>query len=165
MNITLIGMPSSGKSTIGVVLAKLERMDFIDVDLLIQHQSGKRLKEIIAEKGNEGFHEVESRAVCSLTPQNSIISPGGSVCYEPEAMEHLKEISTVVYLSISYEEMASRIGNPTDRGVTIPDGYTLRDLYNERLPLYERFADYTFDETGLDAGTLVQKIRTALFRN
>lgn len=149
-NITMIGAPSCGKSTIGVMLANKLGMDFIDVDIIIQEQTGKLLKEIIAEQGTEGFIKIEGDIAASIEAENSVIAPGGSICYEDWAMEHLKAISTVVYLRISYEEMEKRIGDFVDRGVAIPDGYTLKDLYDERVKLYEQYADVIIDDTDTD---------------
>lgn len=149
-NITMIGAPSCGKSTIGVMLANKLGMDFIDVDIIIQEQTGKLLKEIIAEQGTEGFIKIEGDIAASIEAENSVIAPGGSICYEDWAMKHLKSISTVVYLRISYEEMEKRIGDVVDRGVAIPDGYTLKDLYDERVKLYEQYADVIIDDTDTD---------------
>jgi len=149
-NITMIGAPSCGKSTIGVMLANKLGMDFIDVDIIIQEQTGKLLKEIIAEQGTEGFIKIEGDIAASIEAENSVIAPGGSICYEDWAMEHLKAISTVVYLRISYDEMEKRIGDVVDRGVAIPDGYTLKDLYDERVKLYEQYADVIIDDTDTD---------------
>lgn len=146
-NITMIGAPSCGKSTIGVMLANKLGMDFIDVDIIIQEQTGKLLKEIIAEQGIDGFIKIEGDIAASIEAENSVIAPGGSICYEDWAMKHLKSISTVVYLRISYEEMKKRIGDVVDRGVAIPDGYTLKDLYDERVKLYEQYADVIIDDT------------------
>lgn len=158
-NITMIGPPSSGKSTVGVLLAKRLRMNFIDVDIVIQEQTGKLLKELIAEHGTDGFLKIEGDIAAELKAENSVIAPGGSICYEDWAMKHLKEISTVVYLKISYEEMTRRIGNVKDRGVAIPDGYTLLDLYNERAVLYEKYADIVMDEEGKSFGEVVDELR------
>lgn len=158
-NITLIGMPASGKSTVGVLLAKRLGYSFVDVDIVIQEQERRLLKEIIADEGLEGFIDVENRVNASLDVHHSVIAPGGSVIYGKEAMEHLKEISTVVYLKLSYGEVESRLGNLTDRGVALKDGMTLLDLYNERVPLYEKYADITVDEAGLDAGRTVDQLR------
>ena len=159
MNITMIGMPSSGKSTVGVLLAKRLGMRFVDVDLVIQEQTGKLLKEIIAECGNEGFLKIEGDTATSLNPENAIIAPGGSICYEDWAMEHLHSISRIVYLKISYEEMETRIGNVKDRGVAIPDGYTLKDLYDEREKLYAKYADITVDEQDKTLGMVVDELQ------
>ncbi len=161
-NITLIGMPASGKSTVGVLLAKRLGYSFVDVDIVIQEQEGRLLKEIIAEEGQEGFLQVENRVNAELSVHNSVIAPGGSVIYGKEAMEHLKKISTVVYLKLSYEAVEERLGNLTDRGVVLKDGMTLKDLYEERTPYYERYADITVDETGIDAGGIVDVLRSIL---
>ncbi|WP_349673914.1 shikimate kinase [Lacrimispora sp.] len=161
-NITLIGMPASGKSTVGVLLAKRLGYSFVDVDILIQEQEGRLLKEIIAEEGQEGFLHVENRVNAELSVHNSVIAPGGSVIYGKEAMEHLKKISTVVYLKLSYEAVEERLGNLTDRGVVLKDGMTLKDLYEERIPYYEQYADITVDESGIDAGGIVDVLRSIL---
>lgn len=158
----MIGAPSCGKSTVGVLLAKRLGMSFVDVDIVIQERTGKLLKELIAECGTEGFLDIEEAAACSIEAKNSVIAPGGSVCYEPKAMSHLKEISTVIYLYIPFEEMEKRIGNVTDRGVAIPEGYTLKDLYDERAALYEQYADITIDETGKNFGEVVDEIRAIM---
>lgn len=158
-NITLIGMPASGKSTVGVLLAKRLGYSFVDVDIVIQEKEGRLLKEIIAEQGLDGFMEVENRVNAGLDVHKSIIAPGGSVIYGKEAMEHLKEISTVVYLKLSYEAVKARLGNLVDRGVVLKDGMTLLDLYEERVPYYEKYADITIDETGMDAGQTVDRLR------
>lgn len=157
-NITLIGMPAAGKSIIGVLLAKRLGYQFIDTDLVIQEEEGKLLKEIIAESGVDGFAEVENRVNSHVEADHAVISPGGSVIYGKEAMEHLKEISTVVYLKLSYETLESRLGNLKERGVTIREGMTLRDLYNERVPLYEKYADLTLDEGHKNAGACVDAL-------
>ena len=161
-NITLIGMPASGKSTVGVLLAKRLGYSFVDVDILIQEQEGRLLKEIIAQEGTDGFLEVENRVNAGLNVHHSVIAPGGSVIYGKEAMEHLKKISIVVYLKLSYEAVEERLGNLVDRGVALKDGMTLRDLYDERIVYYEKYADITIDETGLDAGKTVDKLRALM---
>lgn len=158
-NITMIGMPSSGKSTVGVLLAKRLGFSFVDVDIVIQEKEGRLLKEIISDEGMDGFLKVEERINAGLDVQLSVIAPGGSVIYGEEAMKHLKEISEVVYLKMSYEEMENRIGNVVDRGVALKPGFTLRDLYNERVPYYERYADITIDEEGKTPGETVDELR------
>lgn len=161
-NITLIGMPASGKSTIGVLLAKRLGFSFVDVDILIQEKEGRLLKEIIASEGLDGFMAVENRINAGLDVHKSVIAPGGSVIYGDEAMKHLKEISTVVYLKLSYEEVEERLGDLTDRGVVLKGEITLRDLYDERIPYYERYADITVDETGNDPGETVDVLRAMM---
>lgn len=158
-NITMIGMPSSGKSTVGVLLAKRLGFSFVDVDIVIQEKEGRLLKEIIADQGMDGFLKVEERVNAGLDVKLSVIAPGGSVIYGREAMKHLKEISEVVYLKMSYEEMENRIGNVVDRGVALKPGFTLRDLYDERVPFYEEYADITIDEEGKTPGETVDELR------
>lgn len=159
MNITLIGMPASGKSTVGVLLAKRLGLSFVDTDILIQEQEKRLLKEIIAQEGLEGFLKVENQVNRDVQVQNAVIAPGGSVVYGREAMEHLKEISTVVYLKLEYEDLEKRLGDLRDRGVVLKDGMTLRDLYDERTPLYEKYADIVVEEQGKDAGDIVDCLR------
>ena len=158
-NITLIGMPSSGKSTIGVLLAKRLGYSFVDVDIVIQEKEGRLLKEIIAEQGMDGFMEVENRINAELDVTHSVIAPGGSVIFGKEAMEHYKEISQIVYLKLGLEEVERRIGKVVDRGVVLKEGQTLKDLYEERIPYYEKYADITIDETGQTAGRIVDTLR------
>lgn len=158
-NITMIGMPSSGKSTVGVLLAKRLGFSFVDVDIVIQEKEGRLLKEIIADEGMDGFLKTEDRINAGLDVKMSVIAPGGSVIYGEKAMKHLKEISEVVYLKMSYEEMEKRIGNVVDRGVALKPGFTLRDLYNERVPYYERYADIVIDEEGKTPGQTVDELR------
>ncbi len=158
-NIVMIGMPAAGKSTVGVILAKRLGYSFVDVDLVIQAQTGKLLKEIIAEEGDEGFLRIEEEINAGLDVKRSIIAPGGSVIYGAKAMEHLREIGTVVYLKLTYEDLEKRLGNLKDRGVVLKDGMTLKDLYDERSAYYEKYADVTVDETGKDFGMVVDELR------
>ncbi len=148
-NIVLIGMPGCGKSTVGVVLAKNMAMDFVDSDLVIQRSEGAKLSVLLDQFGDEGFREIENRVNASLNVENSIIATGGSVIYGREAMEHLKQIGTVIYLHLSYEQIEERLGDLHARGVTIKPGQTLRDLYNERCPMYESWADITVHCDGM----------------
>ena len=148
-NIILIGMPAVGKSTVGVVVAKRIGYEFIDTDLLIQKQEKRLLKEIIAEEGNERFLEIENQVNRDLQAENAVISPGGSVVYCEEAMQHFKEIGTVIYLHATYEAIYKRITNAKNRGVVLKEGQTLKDLYDERVKLFEKYADYTVSEEGL----------------
>ena len=160
MNLILIGMPGCGKSTVGVVLAKALGMDFIDSDLAIQKQTGKRLSDIIDECGDEGFREVENQVNASLQVENCVIATGGSVIYGEEAMQHLKELGTVIYLRLPYRTVKDRLGDLHARGVTIKPGWTLRDLYNERCPLYEKWADLTVNCNRMRLREVVTFIRT-----
>ena len=149
-NITLIGMPGAGKSTIGVVLAKVLGYQFLDSDLLIQKQEKRRLSEFIEEEGYNGFKDVENRVNASIEAENTVIATGGSVVYCEEAMEHLKSIGTVVYLKLSLNALSKRLGNLKGRGVLLREGQNLTDLYEERTPLYEKYADIVIDEEGKD---------------
>ena len=145
-NITLIGMPASGKSSVGVVLAKRLGKKFVDTDIVIQEKYGKLLKELIEEHGDEGFREIEDEVNAGLDLDNSIISPGGSVVYGEKAMQHLKEISVIIYLELSYTAIKSRLGDLRERGITLKEGQSLKDLYLERVPLYEKYDDITVNE-------------------
>ena len=154
-NIILIGMPGVGKSTAGVVLAKVLGYKFIDADLIIQQEEGRLLKDIIAEEGREGFLKIENRVNASIEAEQAVIATGGSVVYGAEAMAHLRSIGTVVYLKLSYETLEKRLHNIRGRGVVLKEGQTLRDLYLERAPLYEKYADITVDEGNRDVeGTI-----------
>ena len=155
-NIVLIGMPGVGKSTVGVILAKELGYQFLDADLLIQQQEGKLLKEIIAEVGTEGFIEVENRVNAGIECSKTIIATGGSVVYGSEAMEHLKEIGTVVYLHVPYAIIEKRLSDIRGRGVVLKEGQTLYDLYMERTPLYEKYADLVVYEDGLGVEQTVE---------
>lgn len=145
-NIILTGMPGAGKSTIGIVLAKVLGYDFIDPDLLIQKEKGKFLWQIIDEVGMEGFNAIEEEINSKIQAVHSVIAPGGSVVYGPKAMEHLKSIGTVVYLDVDLELLEKRIGNLERRGVVKKTGQTLKHLYDERLPLYHKYADVIIHE-------------------
>lgn len=142
-NIILIGMPGAGKSTVGVVLAKKMGYCFVDSDLVIQERTKKLLHEIITEKGQEGFLEVENQINASLELEHTVLATGGSAIYGKEAMEHLKKIGTVVYLKLSHPAIARRLGDLHERGVALKEGQTLLDLYEERIPYYEKYADLT----------------------
>lgn len=161
-NIVLIGMPGVGKSTIGVILAKVLGYSFLDADLLIQEQEGKLLREIIEEKGTDGFIEVENRVNASIRADRAIIATGGSVVYGKEAMEHLKEIGRVVYLKVSYAILEKRLADIKGRGVVLKEGQTLETLFEERSKLYEQYADIEVSEEGLDVEQTVEKLVEAL---
>ena len=161
-NIVLIGMPGVGKSTVGVVLAKNMGYSFVDSDLLIQEQEGKLLHEIIGERGLDGFNEVENRVNAKISANRSVIATGGSVVYGQEAMEHLKQIGTVVYLKLSCEELSERLGDLNERGVSIREGQTLADLMEERTPLYEKYADVTINCENRQIREIVKMIREAV---
>lgn len=161
-NIVLVGMPASGKSTVGVILAKELKYRFIDTDLLLQDATDQTLIEIIGERGLDGFLELENAAVSQLQAKRTVIATGGSVVYGREAMEHLKANGTVVYLKHRYEVIESRLTNITTRGVVMREGATLRDLFRERTPLYEQYADLTIEADGLTTEQTVQCIKACL---
>lgn len=165
MSVILIGMPSCGKSTVGVLLAKKLGYKFIDSDLLIQEREGRLLHDIIAEKGIDGFLRIENDVNCSITDKSAVISTGGSAVYGREAMEHLKTLGKVVYLNISYETMSARLGDYVHRGVVLREGYTLKDMYDERTVLYEKYADITICCTGGDISENLELICKALEEN
>ena len=143
-NLVLIGMPSSGKSTAGVLLAKRIGFGFIDTDLIIQGEQGALLSQIIEREGAEGFLAIEERVNAGIAAMRCVIATGGSVCYLPRAMEHLKKLGTVVYLELSEEEVARRVPDFVRRGVVMRGNIrTLKELYAERVPLYEKYADVT----------------------
>lgn len=139
-NIILIGMPGAGKSTVGVVLAKNLGMSFKDSDLVIQEEEGKKLHELIEQFGSDGFLKIEERVNSTIEIKNTILATGGSAVYSEKAMNYLNSIGTVCYLQLSYEAIADRLGDLTKRGVVLKDGQTLKDLYEERIPLYEKYA-------------------------
>lgn len=161
-NITMIGMPGAGKSTVGVVLAKVLGYRFVDSDLEIQEQAGKLLHELIEELGDEGFLEVENRVNAALQVQHSVIATGGSAVYGKEAMGHLREISTVIYLRLSCERLMERLGDLHARGVVLKPGQTIRDLMEVRSPLYEKYADLVIDAERLNIREIVKKITDSL---
>jgi shikimate kinase len=161
-NIILIGMPAVGKSTVGIVVAKRLGYHFIDTDLLIQEEEGKLLRDIIEEKGTKGFLEVEDRINAGVKATHAVISPGGSVVYCENAMKHYKEIGKVVYLEASFETINKRLKNARHRGVVLRDGQSLRDLYEERVKLFEKYADITICEDGLRLEDTIEKVLTEL---
>lgn len=161
-NLIFIGMPAVGKSTVGVVVAKRLGKQFIDTDLLIQEQEKKLLREIIAEVGDEGFLKIENQVNRDVDVENAVISPGGSIVYCEEAMKHYKEIGTVIYLQASFETIKQRIRNPKKRGVVLKEGQTLKDLYDERTPLFEQYADIIVNEDACEIGDTIERVLSAL---
>ncbi len=157
-NIILIGMPGAGKSTVGVVLAKKAGYAFLDSDLLIQSRKGKLLHELISEEGVEGFWKTEEAVNLSIETDRTVIATGGSAIYGARAMEHFKKLGTVVYLKLSCEEIMKRLGDLCERGVTLREGQSLSDLYRERVPLYEKYADIAIDCERLSIREIVEEI-------
>jgi shikimate kinase len=161
-NIILIGMPGAGKSTIGVLLAKELGYQFVDSDLLIQQQENRLLSQIIEEQGQQIFLEIEEQVNSKLDYTNTVIATGGSVIYGPLAMEHLKKIGTVIYIKLSCEELINRLGNIKRRGVVLKPNQTLYDLYLERCPLYEKYADIILDAEGTTIEETLDKITSLI---
>ncbi len=157
-NIILIGMPASGKSTCGVLAAKALLKNFFDTDLLIQNIENKRLQEIIDEKGNDYFERAEENAVLSLDIIGTVIATGGSVIYSEKAMAHLKSLGKIIYLHLDFDTMKKRLKNITTRGVVLKDGYSLEDMYKERLALYKKYADETIVCDALSVEQTVEAI-------
>lgn len=157
-NIVLIGMPGSGKSTVGVVVAKMLGYGFLDSDLVIQEEEKRLLPDIIKDEGIDGFIEIENRVNKSIYVKDRVIATGGSAVYGDEAMQHLRDIGVVVYLKWSYEEIAERLGDLTERGVVLRPEQDLKALYEERSPLYEKYAHITIDCQGLSITELAHNI-------
>lgn len=163
-NIVLIGMPGSGKSTIGVLLAKVLCMDFVDTDLTIQNKTGKTLQRIIEDDGLVKFLAVENEVLANLKCDNAVIASGGSSVLSPAGIEHLREIGTTVYLEISYQTMLGRIGNAKTRGLVLQTDEKLIDLYEMRVPLYEKYADIKINCNGFSAQDCLGLVQAALSR-
>lgn len=163
-NIILIGMPGAGKSTLGIVLAKILNYGFLDADLIIQNRCDKTLQKLIDSCGPEGFIEVENEILQDLSASKTVIATGGSAVYSAEAMQHLASIGTVVYLQVSYEEMVNRLQDLHERGVVLRNGIgmSLRDLYDERKPLYEQYAEMTINVDDLSITAAARKIAAAI---
>ena len=163
-NVILIGMSGAGKSTLGVLLAKALGYSFMDTDLLIQQREGRLLQRIIDEEGLSYFMQTEERAVCSVEADHYVIATGGSVVYSEKAMAHLRSLGRVVYLSVAFEELQRRLSNIKTRGIVFKGSSDLRSVYEERLPLYEKYADLTVSCTGRDVESSVEEILSALAR-
>ncbi len=162
MNVSLIGMPSSGKSSVGVILAKLLEFDFLDTDILIQKKSGMSLQSIVDRMGYLKLREIEESVVLSLDVDGYVIATGGSVVYSELAMRHLKSLSKVVYLKITYPEMLKRLGDYTERGLAKPKEQSILELYRERAKLYEKYADFTIFNEGMSASEAALMIKDTI---
>ena len=157
-NIILIGMPGSGKSTVGVVLAKKLGYQFIDSDLVIQERCRKLLHQLIEERGEAGFVMLENEVNASILADSAVIATGGSAVYGEEAMAHFRQIGKIVYVELAFEELEKRLGDLHERGVVLKEGMTLKELYEERIPLYEKYADIVVPCTGRDIRNVMDEI-------
>lgn len=157
-NVILVGMPGAGKSTVGVVLAKKLGYRFLDSDLVIQEKCGKLLHQLIEERGEAGFLMLENEINVRIRGDKMVVATGGSAVYGKEAMAHFREIGRIVYLRLPYEELKERLGDLHERGVVIKEGSTLKDLYEERILLYEKYADLTIGCGGRDIRSIVEEI-------
>ena len=163
-NIVLIGMPGAGKSTLGIVLAKILNKSFIDADLLIQNQCDKTLQKIIDALGPDGFIAIENEVLGDIEAEGAVIATGGSAVYSEAAMRHLGEIGIIVYLEISYDSLVSRLSDLQERGVVLKGGVSmsLRELYDEREPLYRRYADLVVNVDDLNITAAARKVAAAV---
>ncbi len=161
-NIILIGMPGSGKSTLGVLLARAMNYRFMDTDLLIQEREGRLLCEIIEEEGLERFIEIEGEVNAGIRTERTVIAPGGSAIYHEKAMEHFSEIGTIVYLHVPVTELGKRLGDLKRRGVVLKEGQSLESLFEERRVYYERYADVTVNVTGQEVGDVLTEMKEKL---
>lgn len=157
-NLILIGMPGAGKSTIGVLLAKELARDFVDTDLLIQLRKGKTLQDILLEEGHEALRAIEAEVLQSVSGEGLVIATGGSAVYSESAMAHLRRQGQTIYLQLPLEIIRQRITNPDTRGLAKPEGQSLEELYQERLPLYQRYADITIECGDKDPVHLLEEI-------
>ncbi|HEX7712482.1 MAG TPA: shikimate kinase [Bacillota bacterium] len=164
-NVVLIGMPGAGKSSVGVLLAKALGMSFVDTDLLIQEKSGRLLQTIIDQDGVERFLAMEEAVILQLERENSVIATGGSAIYSEATINHLKRNGKLIYLKLKYEEIESRIKNMSSRGIAMGKGQRLIDLYNERVVLYEKYADIIVDCSGTVIESVVGKISNRIKAN
>ena len=161
-NIILVGMPTSGKSTVGVILAKILGYNFVDADIVIQKKDGRRLSEIIEQEGVDGFIDIENRINPGIETERTVIATGGSVVYGTEAMQHYKNIGRIVYLKVGMDVLTKRLKDVKQRGVVMRPGQSLIALYNERSVLYEKYADITIDEKNNTMEEVVTDLVAAL---
>jgi shikimate kinase len=157
-NLILIGLPGAGKSTVGVILAKTLGMNFIDTDIMIQEHTGRLLQELIDEEGADAFLKIEEDTILSLDADHTVIATGGSVVFSDRAMKHLKSNGTVLSLDISFKEMVRRLKNITTRGIVLYPGQSLSDMYGQRIPLYEKYADIRIDCSDGDFERILEKV-------
>jgi shikimate kinase len=161
-NVVLIGMPGAGKSTIGVLLAKALKKPFIDTDLIVQQKYGMFLQDIIDKHGIKSFLEMEERVVLEIDAKNCVVATGGSVIYSSSSVEHLKKDGILIYLKLRFDEIDNRLKDITSRGIVKENNKTLVELYNERIPLYEKYADITINCSNKHIEDIVSEIKTKL---
>lgn len=147
-NLVLIGMPGSGKSTVGVLCAKALGMPFMDTDLVMQARCGRLLQNLVDELGTEGFLREEEACILGLDYKNTVVATGGSVALEDRAMAHLKRSGVVFYLNLPYDEVEKRLSNIATRGIAMGPGESLKGLYDYRVPHYLKHADVIIDAAG-----------------
>ncbi len=164
-NIILIGMPASGKSTVGVILAKILGMDFIDTDIVIQQREKRRLSQIIREQGVDVFLAKEEAALLSISVHNTVVATGGSAVYSCAAMEHLSRDATVIYLEVRKEDLIMRLRDINERGVVLRNGESFSEMYDARSGLYAKYADITVPENGYTIEDTVQSIYARLIQH
>lgn len=165
-NIVLIGMPGSGKSTLGVILAKTLGVDFVDTDIVIQNRTGELLYKTLERVGVSGLLDEEENAILSLDPSQraSVISTGGSAVLREKSMAHLKKDGTCVYLALPYETIEKRVGAYATRGIAAENGESLLNIYNYRLPFYQKYADLTIDCADKSIETIIAEILRQLIQ-
>ena len=161
-NLTLIGMPGAGKSTVGIILAKKMGLGFIDTDVLIQVRRNQTLQQIMDKGGYLHLRAIEEEEILQLTAENTVIATGGSAVYSERAMAHLQEISRIIFLEAGYRELERRIHNFTTRGIAKAGAQSFRDLFTERQPLYRQYAEITVDANHLDQDELAAHIARLL---
>jgi len=163
-NLVLIGMPGAGKSTVGALVSKALNMPFIDTDILIQNRENRCLQELIKDFGIDGFIRIEESAVRSINVENHVIATGGSVIYSESAVSHLKENGVLIFLNARVYQLERRLKNSQTRGIAIRPGQSLSSLYNERLPLYKKYADVEIDCSHKHIGTIVSEVAENFFK-
>lgn len=154
----MIGMPASGKSTVGRCLARKLNMDFVDTDDLIEKSEDMKLQEIINEKGNDYFWKVEEKVLCNVSYRDTVIATGGSAVLFPKAIEHLKQMGIIIYLDQSLDWLKKRLLNLDSRGVTLDEGESIESLYNYRVPLYKRYSQTTVEVANKSVEEVVDEI-------